>query len=1659
MRAPLQTDAALLASYSSSRDAEAFAQLAARYSQLVYGICMRITRSAHDAEDLSQECFLKLAEQSGMINVALPGWLHSLAWTLANNASRASATRRRHEEAAMRDAAAADEVSWDDVSDHVDDALAELPEDLRDVLVSHFLLGKTQQDTADILGIDQSTVSRRLEKGISELREKLRKVGVVVSVALLATLLTGNAASAAVPATLTAALGKMALAGVGKAGVAASAGTTATVAAVKLKIAAVIATSVVAAVGVVAYKVATKPAEKPAAPPPAVAQRQEPPTPKPVETRKEPEVPKKIDYSKLVLEGDGSRQDSFSLAVQAAARLMGVEADYETVYSLSTNAFAPALDSREASKEWWSTTYGRDYCIDLVAAGLGLSVRPLIPPEIDKPPEPDAGEAREEWIAKYRRLPKVRLIREAQAGGEVVIVWREWEVNDGPHGFVPWAWWGIVTEAPEDGTPPLGASLNGHHDNPLPWMCGLYALGVAKSRLSRHEAHVQMLHRCVNRIRQDGLPFNGPEPNGCQPADTVLFGLRAMDAWIGQMKKVPYCPDCGDKSHGCADCSARPTSEGAKVAARYLHKIAAEFPEAARPHLEAAASHYDRIVELLHPALTGEGGEHYRDFIGDLEKQKTHAEEVLVPVKAELAAAANDMEKVLAAIARDGLTDDDLKRLGQWGNIFGRAKIAEVADTDPAFYQLLKLETSLEPMSRAAKKLRRAMGRMEPVELTYGSQLDAVFDALASGDVPDDIMVRGGFSWDSPLWDARKARRAELAGEMRQWIEDGAGPLAGILGERNDDKLRLARFVLHEFETGGPDAEAMEVLRADADLGDFAHRIEMLDAEPWSHDRNFDLLARGIAELRPIGEWHTRTGPLAWGDAAPEHKPKVEAMLAKLDAWLAGGEDAELGELDAYPEKVWLARCLATYLRYHLASYWDWMGKGADVKREGDRVWIEGVPPERRVEGMWHFDGLPASLRAALEFRGVEAKYLDNTVFAAITGQPFRFWFADDFASCLAYTHEDPQGVIVAETLGLDYTWCDHGAATQGGRVLGDAPKDQKGRAEIAWQWMKDELDSGNPVVLFGGETPRSETASPVVVTGYDAAEGTVFFVPHVAWRPAPQWSDDDPECREGLRDQGYRGRPRPDVTTWRGNGFAPDHGQGGAGYCFFAFRDRQRDVTEREVAVAVLERAVGLGRGKLIDQKRKYRKSGLVAFDALIKSLGNDEIRFFGRTRPWSELGDWWFAMDNLTEGGFRKAASAFVRKCADGFGGFSAVAKGHLAAAAEAYDESRNHMAQFMGLFEEAAPRDEEEKWIRAAGEALGSREFRAKAADIVRRIRKAEEKAIDEIEEALLWEETVPGQVRPQKLVELATSPVEVPEGVEPGGVPSSVVRMLNSAGEDVDYTDVVASSGWAFSFRYKYDNWHWAALSVEDFLFLPTQLGYERKSVSCKDREAYWDFVVRNTDAGLLSVCTHIDGGPVYGYRTNDGVRQIWFDGHPGFGWIRHDEPHPMDDGAVFECVNEARPRKAMLRDSLAAAVKLASPHEEEGSVWGIAGLEAYLADVEDPDKNFDKSKEWFCWATFERLTARRCAAEWLRRAANDLGDDARPSLLAAAGHYLAAADLYLKYRKATGCSEVTFAEKCRSPEQINVIAPILRAGIEAEKEGIEEMKKALGVLGG
>ncbi|WP_337173790.1 sigma-70 family RNA polymerase sigma factor [Paludisphaera sp.] len=212
--AEIQDDETLLRRFVARREADAFAELARRHAGLVYGTCLRVTGDRHDAEELTQESFLRLASRATTIRASVAGWLHATATRLSLNAVRARGRRRAHERKAVREEfdAAPDPSPWREVEPVLDEAVDSLPDELREAIVLHFLRSLPQAKVAARLGVHQSTVSRRVSEGLRRLHERLTASGVSLASVPLADVLAAAANPSGVP-DVSAGVARAALAG------------------------------------------------------------------------------------------------------------------------------------------------------------------------------------------------------------------------------------------------------------------------------------------------------------------------------------------------------------------------------------------------------------------------------------------------------------------------------------------------------------------------------------------------------------------------------------------------------------------------------------------------------------------------------------------------------------------------------------------------------------------------------------------------------------------------------------------------------------------------------------------------------------------------------------------------------------------------------------------------------------------------------------------------------------------------------------------------------------------------------------------------------------------------------------------------------------------------------------------------------------------------------------------------------------------------------------------------------------------------------------------------------------------------------------------------------------------------------------------------------
>lgn len=254
-----ENEAILLKRFSTGADAEAFAELTRRYVQMVYSTSWRVLKDDSDATDVTQETFFELTRHAGRISGSLGAWLHRVATQKSIDVIRRSVHRRQRERAYAR-TRPVEVQSWQDLSEHVDLALEKLDGSSRELLMDHFITGKTTAKIAQERGVSQATISRRINAGLERLRGILKRKGLLVTAVALATMLM-ESTSQAVSGAVMGGLGKMAM--VGTTGTATAAATK--VGAIKAALAAAAVLSTLTVAGYVHHRRSIPPVVLPSA--------------------------------------------------------------------------------------------------------------------------------------------------------------------------------------------------------------------------------------------------------------------------------------------------------------------------------------------------------------------------------------------------------------------------------------------------------------------------------------------------------------------------------------------------------------------------------------------------------------------------------------------------------------------------------------------------------------------------------------------------------------------------------------------------------------------------------------------------------------------------------------------------------------------------------------------------------------------------------------------------------------------------------------------------------------------------------------------------------------------------------------------------------------------------------------------------------------------------------------------------------------------------------------------------------------------------------------------------------------------------------------------------------------------------------------------------
>ena len=157
-------------------------EIVAQHSTRVYRLAYRLTGNPHDAEDLTQEVFVRVFRSlSSYTPGTFEGWLHRITTNLFLDQARRKAkirfdaladdaeTRRIPSRAVTPDVAVLDGLFDDDV----ESALAALPPDFRAAVVLCDIEGLSYEEIADVLGLKLGTVRSRIHRGRTMLRKAL----------------------------------------------------------------------------------------------------------------------------------------------------------------------------------------------------------------------------------------------------------------------------------------------------------------------------------------------------------------------------------------------------------------------------------------------------------------------------------------------------------------------------------------------------------------------------------------------------------------------------------------------------------------------------------------------------------------------------------------------------------------------------------------------------------------------------------------------------------------------------------------------------------------------------------------------------------------------------------------------------------------------------------------------------------------------------------------------------------------------------------------------------------------------------------------------------------------------------------------------------------------------------------------------------------------------------------------------------------------------------------------------------------------------------------------------------------------------------------------------------------------------------------------------
>jgi RNA polymerase sigma-70 factor (ECF subfamily) len=159
---------------------EAWGEIVRRYKEAVFGVALAILRDRADAEDATQEAFIRAYTQLHRYDLSrkFSTWLFTVTANVAKNMLRKR--RRRVPIPRVRQEPDPAETVWkEEMLQAVREVVWSLPETYRAPLVLRYWHELDLAEIAQVLGLKVGTVKTRLHRGRALVKSRLAEQGVI----------------------------------------------------------------------------------------------------------------------------------------------------------------------------------------------------------------------------------------------------------------------------------------------------------------------------------------------------------------------------------------------------------------------------------------------------------------------------------------------------------------------------------------------------------------------------------------------------------------------------------------------------------------------------------------------------------------------------------------------------------------------------------------------------------------------------------------------------------------------------------------------------------------------------------------------------------------------------------------------------------------------------------------------------------------------------------------------------------------------------------------------------------------------------------------------------------------------------------------------------------------------------------------------------------------------------------------------------------------------------------------------------------------------------------------------------------------------------------------------------------------------------------------